>query len=336
MIGTALKKLAAQYRLTVNGGTAYGYLFGSFVTLTEGPLSHRLSIYVGSVHVPLPEGETQPPAVKCSAIIADMIRQVNGETNVYGLMSNRLNHLVPAVSANHDGGVVTLNFRPDAVGTKGLTRFLAEQMPRITPLTAPLQCMHCGGHTHGQGYPVRIAADAIVPMHPECLQSSIKVFPGAKTLLPGILGAVVGALLGTFFWAGLHILNLPAVLSALLLLVLTAGGYTLLHGLPGRTQAITVGACMAVATVIGLMAGYAWKFHSQYVSYGTVVSGMMRESVFLRVMFKDMFASASLRTPMLLRLLCGLIFALLGALTGYLRSAGHDCPSRPHAMPGQA
>lgn len=332
MIGTALKKLAAQYRLTVNGGAAYGYLFGSFVTLTEGPLSHRLSIYVGSVNVTPLAGETQPPAAKCADMIVDMVKQANGEANIYGLMGNRL---MSAVSVNHGGSVVTLNFRPDGIGMKGLTRFLAEQLPRITPLTAPLQCTHCGGHTHGQGYPARIAGDTIVPMHPECLQISAKAFAGGKTL-PGIVGAVVGALVGAFFWAGMHILNLPAILGALLLLVLTAGGYMLLHGVPGRTQAIVVGACMAAAVLIGITAGYAWEFHSQYVSYGTVVSGMMRESVFLRVRFKELFASASLRTPLLLKLLCGLIFALLGALTGYIRTAGHDSAHRPHAMPGQA
>lgn len=330
MIGTALKKLAAQYRLTVNDGAAYGYLCGSFVTLTEGPLSHRLSIYVGSVNVTRPEGEMSP-AEKCSDTIVSMVTQANEAGNPYGLMQN---HLIPGITANK--GVVTLNFRPDAAGISGLTRFLAEQMSRIAPLTAPLQCMHCGVHTYGQGYPVRIAGDTVVPMHPECLQASAKAFPGRKALLPGIIGAVIGAALGAFFWAGLHVLNLPAIPAALLLLVLTAGGYMLLHGVPGRTQAIVVGACMAAAVLIGIAAGYAWDFHGQYVSYGTVVSRMMRESVFLRVRFKELFTSASLRTPLLLELLCGLIFALIGALTGYVRSAGHDSEHRPHAMPGQA
>lgn len=333
MIGTALKKLASQYRLTVNSGAAYGYLFGSFVTLTEGLLSHRLSIYVGSVHVPLPQGETQTPAERCSALILDMIGKANGEANTYGLTRSRLN---PAVAVTHHGSAVTLNFRPDSAGTKGLARFLAEQMPRITPLTAPLQCMHCGGHTHGQGYPVRIAADTVVPMHAECLQACVQAAPGAKALLPGILGAAAGALLGAFFWAGLHILGMPAVLGALLLLALTLGGYTLLRGVPGRAQAITVGACMAAAAVIGITAGYAWEFHSQYASYGTVVSGLMRESVFLRVMFKELFTSATLRTPMLLKLLCGLVFALLGAASGLFAPAGHSQAYKPHALPGQA
>lgn len=332
MIGTALKQLANQYRLTMNSGAAYGYLFGSFVTLTEGPLGRRLSIYVGSVNVPLPEGEKLAPAAKCSAIITDMIEKANGEANTYALMQCRS---IPAVTANNDGSVVTVNFRPDASGLKGLTRFLAEQMPRITPLTAPLQCMHCGGHTHGQGYPVRIAADAIVPMHSDCLQACGKAVPGRKAL-PGILGAVAGALLGAFFWAGLHILNVPAVLGAILLLALTLGGYVLFHGKPGRTQAITVGACMAAAVLIGVFAGYAWAFHSQYASYGTVVSGMMRESVYLRVMFKELFASGTLRTPMLLEVLCGLIFALIGVGCAFLTPAACSDPCSPHAMPGQA
>lgn len=332
MIGTALKKLAAQYRLTVNGGMAYGYLFGSFVTLTEGPISRVLSIYVGSVNVPLPQGETLTPAAKCSAIILDMVKQANGEDNVYGLMHSRF---VPVMASSHGSSVVTLHFRPDAAGAKGLERFLAEQLPRITPLTAPLQCIHCGGHTHGQGYPVRISAGTVVPMHADCLLASVKEFDGGKPL-PGILGAVVGALIGAFFWAGLQILGMPAVLGAVLLLALVLGGYTLLHGTPGKVQAITLGACIAAAAVIGIAAGYAWEFHTQYVNYGTVVSGFMRESVFLRVMFKELFTSATLRTPLLLKLLCGLIFALLGAVSAWLGTSGQTQAHKPHAMPGQA
>lgn len=228
MIGTALKKLAAQYRLTVNGGMAYGYLFGSFVTLTEGPISRVLSIYVGSVNVPLPQGETLTPAAKCSAIILDMVKQANGEDNVYGLMHSRF---VPVMASTHNSSVVTLHFRPDAAGAKGLERFLAEQLPRITPLTAPLQCIHCGGHTHGQGYPVRISAGTVVPMHADCLLASVKEFDGGKPL-PGILGAVVGALIGAFFWAGLQILGMPAVLGAVLL----GTGAGRIHPAPRHTR----------------------------------------------------------------------------------------------------
>lgn len=333
MIGTALKSLASQFHLTVSSGLAYGYLQGSFITLTEGIAYRRMSIYVGCVNVALPEGEEVSPAVKCSTIIVDMVTKGSGDENIYCLTKNP--HL-PAIVVNHSGSVVTLNFRRDEAGLNGLQRFIAEMLPHITPLTAPLQCSYCGGHTRGMGYPVRIAPDTVVPMHAECLQENTRAHSAKHHTVPAIIAAAVGALIGAAAWAFIFQAGYISVLGALIILALTLGGYTLLRGEPGRTQMIVVGACMAAAVLLGTVAGYAWMLHDQYAAYGSVVNSMMRESVYMRVAAKDIFTNSDSLMTLILNLVTGLVFAALGAASGLIKHGASTSAEKPSAMPGQA
>lgn len=333
MIGTALKNLAAQYQLGVSNGVAYGYLQGSFVTLSDELFCRRLSIYVGCVNIPLPEGEELPPAAKCSAMIVDMITRGSGDDNVYALLRNRF---VPGLVVNHSGSVVTVNFSKNKAGLDGLQRFIAELLPQITPLTAPLQCSHCGGHTGRQGYPVLIAADTAVPMHVECLAKYQKDAKPRCNPIAGIIGAIIGALAGAVLWAVNFHAGYVSALGALCILALTLGGYKLLRGRSGRMQAIVVGVCMIAAVLLGTIGGYAWLLHDQYSAYGSVVTGMMSESVYLRVSAKNLFSDPASLTEMLINLAIGLVFALIGAASALISPQGSAPTESPRALPGKA
>lgn len=333
MIGSALKHLASQYGMTINSNKAYGYMLGSFVTLTENYLARRMSIYVGSVNVQLPEGEELSPAAKCSAIIADMVTKASGEENLYGLLRNRF---IPALVLNHSGSVVTLNFRRDEAGLNGMQRFIAELLPRITPLTAPLQCCHCSGHTGGQGYPVQIAADAVVPMHPLCQQEAAKAFAASNHTLREIIGAAFGALIGAAGWVLLFRTGILTAISSLLILLLSLGGYCILRGKTGWTQAIVIAVCTLTGILISDAARYIWQLHEEYQAFGSVVSNMMRESVYMRVALKQLLADASLLGPFALDLLFGLVYSLIHAV--YAMGGYKSCAeaSAPKNLPGQA
>lgn len=333
MIGTALKNLAASHCLTVTSGKAYGYLLGSFVTLTESCLAYRLSIYVGSVNVHLPEGEELPPAAKCSALIADKVTKASGEENVYALLRSRF---IPALVLNHSGSVVTIHFRRSKAGLAGLQRFILEQLPRITPLTAPLQCSHCGGHTQGQGYPVQTAPDTVVPMHAQCYQEALHADKTSRRTVAAVVAAAAGALIGAGCWASIFHAGLPAVLGALIILALTLGGYRLLRGHPGRPQAITVGICMTAAVLLGFLAGYIWMFHDQYAAYGTVVQGLMPETTYMLVAAKAIFTDKAALVDLVFNLSTGLVFSAFGAASALVNYKGCAACSKPKAMPGQA
>lgn len=333
MIGTALKSLASQLQLAMSNGIAYGYLQGSYITLTETLLCRRMSIYVGCTDVPLPEGEELSPAAKCSALIVDLVTKGSGDENIYALLRNRY---IPALVVNHSGSVVTLNFRRDSAGMNGLQRFIAEMLPRITPLTAPLQCACCGGHTQGQGFPVRIAADTVLPMHTECLAQSSTAYSKRYHTTIACIGAAVGALIGAAAWAFIFHAGYIALIGATIILALTLGAYKLLRGAPGRTQMIVIGVCMVTAILLGTVAGYAWMLHDQYVAYGSVVNDMMRESVYLRVAAMRLLTDSGSVTRLIVDLGLGFVFALLGALSELGVSKGCASSEPPKALPGKA
>lgn len=333
MIGTALKSLATQLQLTVSNGMAYGYLQGSYVTLSETLFCRRMSIYVGCVDVPLPEGEELSPAAKCSALIVDMVTKGSGDENIYALVQKRD---IPATVVNHSGSVVTLNFRKDADGMNGLQRFIAEMLPSITPLTAPLQCAYCGGHTQGQGYPVRIAADTVLPMHTECLAQAAGKKTSKLPPIAAIIGAAVGALLGAVVWALIFHAGYISALGALVILTFSMGGYMLLGGKPGMRQNIVLAACMVVAILLGTLGEYLWTMHEQYVAYGSVVSGLMSESVYMRVMIKEFFTSSKSILELLLNLGIGLVFALIVTFSWTGKEKGCSPAEPPKALPGKA
>lgn len=332
MIGTALKNLATQYGMAINGDKAYGYLLGSFVTLSENLISRRLCIYVGSVYVQLPEGETLSPAAKCSALIADMVKQASGDANIFGLMHNRF---MPSLVENHGGSVVALNFRRDEAGWNGMLRFIAEMMPRITPLTAPLQCSRCGGHTGSQGYPVQIAWDTVVPMHAACLAEYTKVFDavhgGRNAWIRGLIGAILGAALGTVIW---HLIGQTAAF-AIITFILSELGYILLKGRKGLLQWGIVAACTVVLLLIGTGFGWMQSFHQQYANYGSVVQSMICESVYMKVAFRDLLASGQALRTVLLSIILPLLIHALFHIVDLIRIDRTD-EQRPKAMPGQA
>lgn len=333
MIGTALKSLAAQLQLAVSNGMAYGYLQGSYVTLSETLFCRRMSIYVGCVDVTLPEGEELSPAAKCSAAIVEMITNGSGADNTYALVNNKQ---IPAVLANHSGSVVTLNFRKDAAGLNGLQRFIAEMLPSITPLTAPLQCAYCGGHTQGQGYPVRIAADTVLPMHTECLTQAAGKKRSKLPPVAAVIGAAVGALLGAVVWALIFHAGYISALGALVILMLSLFCYMLLGGKPGMQQNIVLLVCMVAAILLGTLGEYLWTMHEQYVAYGSVVSGLMNESVYMRVMIKEFFTSSKSILELLLNLGIGLVFALIVAVSWTNKEKGGSPAEPPKALPGKA
>lgn len=333
MIGTALKSLAAQLQLTVSSGMAYGYLQGSYVTLTDHFLCRRMSIYAGCVEVPLPEGEEQSPAAKCAALIAEMVTKGSGDENIYALVQNPN---MPSVVLNHASSVVTINFRKDAAGMNGLQRFIAEMLPRITPLTAPLQCACCGGHTQGQGYPVRIAADTVVPMHAECLEQSAAKNRSRLPDFAAVLGAAVGALLGAFVWALIFHAGYISALGALVILLLTLGGYVLLGGKPGMRQNTVLLVCMFAAIFLGTVGEYLWSMHEQYISYGSVVSDLMKESVYMRIVIRDFFTDFRTLGELLLNIGIGFVIALPVTFVWTNKEKGCAPSEPPKALPGTA
>lgn len=337
MIGNALRAYAAQHQLTTTAGLVYGNCCGCYVTVQQSAQQTAMSLYIGAVEA-VPPGSTEaPPTARRARAVADAILSANGGENPFRLLA------VPdesPVDVVQNGSVVCVRFAPGDGGVEGLNRFTAECLPQLAPMTAPMQCIHCGGHTNGQGVPVRIARGLVVPMHQACHADCESRYKAAEKgdgkLLPGVIGAAVGGIIGAVVWALAYSSGLMAVAVVLLTSILSTAGYRLLHGRPGRAQAIAVACSVFLSVVLGMLLSCLWTLHLQYLDYGSVVNGMMRESVFLRVALGQLFADGAFVREMLVDLVIGLVFAGIACAGSLFSRQKADATLRPKTLPGQA
>lgn len=333
MIGKALKTLASQYQLTLSHGIAYGYLQGSYVTLSDTFFSHRMCIYVGCVNLKTSDTDPVSPAAKCASMIVEMINKGAGDKNIYAFTNLKF---LPSPIASHKNSVVTINFSRNQRGLNGLQRFIAEMLPRITPLTAPLQCSHCGGHTAGQGYPVQIAPDTVLPMHSECFLSAIKVFNHNNNSNVSIIGAVIGSLLGALGQLWFIHSGLNAILGALCILFFACLGARLFNHQPERKVSMIVGVCIFIALFFSYFGGLIWQLHDQYNAFGKVVADMMTEKMYIWVSIKTLFTNTADLSALLLYFVMSILFALFGIAITFSNTKGFASAETPKARPGKA
>lgn len=339
MIGSALKKLAAENGMTVESGAAYGYLQGCFVTLTEGAGYKRMSIYVGG-QVSAQDGvDMDSPTVVNAKNIAGMIAAASGEENIYRLMTKHKN--ISALVVNHGGSVVTVNFFDNPGTMECINRFVAEMLPQIAPLCCPGQCICCCADTADCGFPVMIAADTVVPMHGQCMDAAIDMHQSVRTassgnLFGGIAGALVGSLLGAIVWAVVYCFGYVAGIVGLLSALLASYGYDLLKGKPGIIKVVTVILSVILSVVLGTALGVAWPMHQEYASLGSVVQGMMSEFTFIKTTFRMLLQDSEVMTSLGKDVLTGLFFAALGCVDMLRKNiSGSADASKPKQLSGQ-
>ncbi len=327
MTGPLFREIATKNHLTTASGMAYGLLGGCFVTLWEDAAVQRISIYVGAQEQPLP-GYDESRTVSCARQICHTISAASGPENVYALMTG--NEAVPALVLNHAGSVVTVNFPATPEARSGIERFIAEVLPQIAPLTRPQHCILCCGETGGEAVPVRLSADTVVPMHAACHQQLARQNAPStqeqnRQKRAALLSAL-GALIGAVVWALLCGFGPVAWGAAVLMGLLPTLAYDLMKGNPGRERLVTVVTCAAIAAALGSLGG--WLF--------TAFNTWKSEIVLMNA--NDIgywaYAWAALVSPVtgvlaaLLRsLIAGLIFAGIGCIGCFRKSAADPTPS---------
>ena len=144
MIGSALKKLAAQNGMKTDGGTAFGALKGCFVSLSEGAGYKRMCIYVGCHHqsdAPTKEGEI-PEHLQAANAVADTIIEEAADFKTYRIMNSQ--HKLPGVAIAQGGSVVQVNFFDNPGTMKCIQAFIDNILPQVAPYTEPQVCAKCG------------------------------------------------------------------------------------------------------------------------------------------------------------------------------------------------
>ena len=294
MIGSAFKKLAAEYGMKVDRGVAYGSLQGYAATFCEGNGWKQISFSTTFVD----------PVQK--TVFLDAVNAVD-VTKTY-----RVQNL--GVGPN----VIQIIFR-DTVGTMGKIReFLSWFLPLLQQHQASAwnACVECGGEvTVGKWMLINGVASF---MHESCAAKAVWDVEGENerrkqedegTYLKGTIGALLGALLGAVVWAVVLIAGYVASIVGLLIGWLSNKGYDLLHGKKGKGKvavlivAVIFGVIMGTlgASAIGLAMEIS-EFPELELTYGDIPAVML-------VLFLE---DAEYSSMMLTNIGMGLLFAALG------------------------
>ena len=138
-------------------------------------------------------------------------------------------------------------------------------------------------------------------------------------LLTGILGAFLGALIGTALWVLVGVWGYVASIVAWLTAFLAGKGYELLHGRPGKAKAITIIVMLILSICVGTVGTVA------VVGVQSIKEAEEEMNSFKLAHFKKLYpneldyvlemmqTSDEIHTEMTKNLAVGLLFGALGA-----------------------
>lgn len=294
MIGSAFKKLAAEYGMKVDRGVAYGSLQGYAATFCEGNGWKQISFSTTFVD----------PVQK--TVFLDAVNAVD-VAKTY-----RVQNL--GVGPN----VIQIIFR-DTVGTMGKIReFLAWFLPLLQQHQASTwnACVECGGEvTVGKWMLINGVASF---MHESCAAKAVRDVEGENerrkqedegTYLKGTIGAVLGALLGTVVWVLVLMAGYVASIVGLLIGWLADKGYRLMHGKNGKGKIVILITVIVLAVMVGTLGAYAVDL-AQYIDTPEMRDWSLADVPLLLVL---MIAEVpEYRMAILSDIGMGLLFAALG------------------------
>lgn len=294
MIGSAFKKLAAEYGMKVDRGVAYGSLQGYAATFCEGNGWKQISFSTTFVD----------PVQK--TVFLDAVNAVD-VTKTY-----RVQNL--GVGPN----VIQIIFR-DTVGTMGKIReFLSWFLPLLQQHQASAwnACVECGGEvTVGKWMLINGVAYF---MHDSCAAKAARDVEGENerrkqedggSYLKGTIGAVLGALLGTVVWVLVLMAGYVASIVGLLIGWLADKGYRLMHGKNGKGKIVILITVIVLAVMVGTLGAYAVDL-AQYIDTPEMRDWSLADVPLLLVL---MIAEVpEYRMAILSDIGMGLLFAALG------------------------
>jgi len=305
MIGSAYKKLAAEYNMKIAGGVAFGSLCGYAATLSEGAGWKQLAF---STSFP-------DPAQK-----GLFIEAVNAE-NTEKLYRVRSLRVAPRS--------ITVEFLDNPGTMKKIREFLNWFVPLLDQYSATKAdiCLECGMQITGSCCWKLIDGVAHC-MHDSCgerardkvaseNENRRQEAEGSYGL--GLIGALLGSAVGAVLWA--IVLNMGYVASIVGLVIgfLAEKGYNLLHGKQGKAKV----AILIVAVIVGVLLG---TFGAEAYTLVTMMNageieltyGQIPEFLLLLMSEEPEYAGAVTSN-----ILMGLLFAGLGVFA-LLRKASKE------------
>lgn len=236
MIGSGLKKLAAEYGMKVSNGVAYGSLRGYAATFSEGAGYKQIAFSVSF----------QDPAQR--TLFTDAVNAVDTE-KLYRVLR-------VGISPRN----VQVVFHDNPGTMKKIRGFLDWFIPLLDQHLATKVdiCSECGTQITGGCWKL---IDGIAHhMHETCGEKVRSQIDGENETRKqeaegsyglGLVGALAGAAIGAVLWA--LVLNMGYVASIVGLVIgfLAEKGYNLLHGKQGKGKVVI----LIVAVVFGVLLG---------------------------------------------------------------------------------
>lgn len=237
MLGSALKKLAAENGMTLAQGVAYGTLRGYCTTLSEGAGYKQIAIATR-----FPEQGKQD--------------ELMGYVNRHNV---RKEYRVQNIGFTDNGILIIFQDNPGTM--KKLLAFIDWFWPLLPQYgaTGPDICPECGMPVENGRWILRDGMVAFC-LHEACAQKLERALeatleerkqPGNGSYWLGALGAFLGATLGAVVWGIVLYIGYVASLIGLLIGWLSNKGYDLCKGRPGKGKV----AILVLAIIFGVLLG---------------------------------------------------------------------------------
>ena len=305
MVGSGLKKLAAENGMKVSAGVAYGNFRGFAVSFWEGAGYKAMSI-----------------CTKFADVMA-----MNGLQAQLNSRNLKKDFRVLQVAFVPDG--IFVEFHDDPGTMKKMRAFFDWFFPLLeeSSATGVDICPACGCPVEADGGWMKVE-NMVYHQHRACAESLCRDLDAeyeqaqeedTGSYFGGLLGAVIGGVLGGVVWAAVLLLGYVASIVGLLIAWLADKGYTLCRGKRGKGKV----AILIVAILVGLLVG---NFGADAFSLAQMISaGELPGATYgdIPFMFSLLFADGEYVRVTLLNLGIGLLFAGLG-VWAFLRKANKE------------
>ena len=291
MVGSAIKKFAAENGMTIKEGIAFGNYRGYMLALEEGIGWKSVSFAVrfedeNSQNALL--AFLNDPAIKKQYRISEVFFAANSVKITFEDNPGTMKRIAETINILSD--------KFGSLGGIGITH-----------------CSSCGKETSGSGVPAVMNGMAFF-MHEDCLEkesehlSNIHEETAQKgNLLTGSIGALLGALIGAIPWAIVYSAGWFASIIGFLIGFLAKKGYELFHGKESRAKGIVILVVTIIGVAAGTLGGVIWSMHRALDGYGLDIS---TERYILSLLLTE--NTEGILTDLIFDFIMGLVFAFLG------------------------
>lgn len=304
MIGSGLKKLAAENGMKVYGGVAYGSLRGYAATMSEGS-GYKQIIFSLTIPDPAQRG-----------LFADAVNAVDVQK------AYRVQQLQIAPKT------IQVVFLDNPGTMKKIGAFLDWFIPLLDQHSATKAeiCAECGTQVTGGCW--KLIDGVACYMHESCAErvrdrvaaeNENRKQEATGSYALGFVGAMLGAVIGAVVWAIVLCLGYVASLVGLLIGWLAEKGYTILRGKQGKAKIAILIVAVIVGVLVGTMGGYALSFAQAIAEDG---EGVLTYSD-IPMLMEFALTDPETQGYVLKDVIMGLLFAALGVFA-LLRKAGKD------------